>query len=650
MPTTLAPVPTIGGQDKFGNSINIPYTAKPTIPKRTDIIPAPGTPGSAVTSASPNMTNNPSVTGDPTGRTLAPVASSLTATNLINNKVIPTMNNAQTQITTAQQLANEKAAADKLNVSKVTPTTPPVPLTPEQMIANQGMKTVYDNATGQPKQIPDTEPLPAGFSTIDKQNAVPIDTTVSSDGNITFKKLPDGSFGQYDTKTGQYMGQSNQTQFDLMKTGQSNAKAYQDAITNGPLLNDNQKAQIQSIQATYQRLLDQQAKDNANFTGGTTVAQNLYGMGNTMMGAGQIKGTVDAGVAKLADLTSKMNSDVAKMTQAFQSDNLAVLKDAYTSFQTNSQALQKEIDTQHAVATQLARDVQQQKETAENQIDNDIRAFQNEVAKVGGAENPEAYAKALANRDYSGMVEAAGNVTTAGIGGEYNMYKRDELARGTPPAQIMSFNQYGTADANRKAKVAAAGAAIAAGTDMTTKQQSVFNTIINQQQKSPLIMANDRAVILKNITDEVSKDPSNAALQVSFIYSMVQALDTYQSAVREGEISLIQSTQGLGEKLGNVASQVEKGNPLNPSKIAEYVKVSKTLTDSINNAANAKKNNYRAQAQVNGIGSQYQQWDDTVSNLNKKTITEEHKESNEKDPLGIGTMMKGTSKNNQLGI
>ncbi|MEG7787076.1 hypothetical protein U2388_15115, partial [Listeria monocytogenes] len=77
-------------------------------------------------------------------------------------------------------------------------------------------------------------------------------------------------------------------------------------------------------------------------------------------------------------------------------------------------------------------------------------------------------------------------------GGEYNLYKKDELARGTPEAKIMSFNQYGTADANRRASIARAGASIASGTDMTTKQQSVFNSIINNQQKSPLIMANDR--------------------------------------------------------------------------------------------------------------------------------------------------------------
>lgn len=558
---------------------------------------------------------------------VTPVVSSSTATNQVNTKIVPAMNNANTAIQTAAQIAKDKATADALALQNKKPVTPPVPLTPEQEAMKQpdaGYQWVYDKATGAKTQALVGSALGPNQTTIDVTTAIPVDTTTSSDGNITFKKLPDGSYGKYDTTTGQYMGMSNETQFNTIKTGKSVADAYNNAITNGALLNESQKSQIQAIKDTYQRILDQQAKDNANFTGATTVAQNLYGIGASTMGLGNIKSVVDAGAAKIGDITSKMNSDVARMTQAFQSDNLAALKGAYDSYVANSSSLQKEIDTQHETARLEADKIRQQKETRDNAIMNDINSFQAEVAKAGGPENPDAYYKALASQDYSGMVAAAGNILTGGIGGEYNLYKKDELARGTPEAKIMSFNQYGTADANRRASIARAGASIASGTDMTTKQQSVFNSIINNQQKSPLIMANDRAVILKNITNEVAKDPSNAALQVSFIYSMIQALDTYQSAVREGEINLVQGTQGLGEKLGNVASQVEKGNPLNPSKIAEYVKVSKTLTDSINNAAQAKKNNYKGQAMVNGIGAQYEQWDNTVSNLNKTTVGSEY--------------------------
>ncbi len=487
-----------------------------------------------------------------------PVVGSNLATNQVN-KITDTLNTSNTAITKSQmdaQAAKDKATTDAAikyaNDQKNKTIT-----TPEQDIANQpdtGNQWIYDKTTGEKTQVPVGSNIPSNYTTVDVKSAPAVDTTTSADGNITFKQLGDGSYAKYDTGTGQYVGMSNKTQFDLMKTGQSAAKAYQDAIANGPLLNDSQKAQIQSITDAYQRLITQQATDNANFTGGTTVAQNLYGIGNTIMGAGQIKGVIDAGAAKIADLNSKMNSDVAKMTQAFQSDNLNVLKDAYKSFQENSSSLQKAIDTAHAEATQLERDSKQQSETARNQIDNDIRTLQTNMLTSGASAIQKAgVAAALANHDYNAAVTAAGDSlkTATGWMGEYYNYAKEmeTLHPGTP---IMDPVEYKNWDDNNKinaANLAAGGPSTAAGAGNAPFQATIDNVLgsingvkehdreaerlgqlaVNGNYSDLLQALKSRVKTSQLLTAADKSDLNNAEKQIPAADRMSQAIKDYQA-------------------------------------------------------------------------------------------------------------------------
>lgn len=553
-----------------------------------------------------------------------PVVGSGTASSFINDKVVPTMNDANKAFYDKQN-TELQLQQNKLNqpTEKVTPTTP---LTPEQQIANTpdaGYQWVYDKATGARTQAPLGSALPSNYSTVDVNNAIPQETITSADGNLTFKKLSDGSFGQYDTRTGQYMGMSNQTQFDAMKTGQAAKTAYDNAVTNGAQLKPNQVAQINAISATYQRILEQQAKDNANFTGGTTVAQNLYGIGNTMMGMGNIKTTIDAGAAKIADINSKMNSDIAKMTLAFQSENLGELKDAYQSFVTNSSSLQKAIDTQNAEASMLERATQQQKATAEQQVDNDIRQLMTYARGVATPEQLQKAQIALQNHDIAGAQKALGDSTRerSPAGKEYDDYVAKANAAGIVP---MGWNEYQTADANRKARIAAAGASIVGGTDMNTKQQAVFNTIVDKMNNSKPIQAQQRTDVLQNTINAVKSNPKDSANQLALIYGTIQILDSYQSAVREGEISLVQDTQGFKEKMNNLYDKVDNGSQLDQEAINRYVKLAQSMINTTRETAELQKNNYRAQAQINGIQKPFSEYESTITALNKDTIGQKH--------------------------
>lgn len=462
---------TADGQNYALNPNTNRFELASSIPTKAPSVASTQTPSSASTQA-------PKVT--------APVVSSNTAANLVNNKIVPTMNNANTQISTAAQAVKDKAAADALAASKKPITTPITPLTPEQQIASQpdaGNQWIYDKATGQQTQVPVGSTIPQTHTTVDVKSAPAVDTTYSTDGNITFKKLSDGTYGKYDTNSGQYLGASSENQFSTMKAGATAKTAYENAITNGALLNDSQKAQIQSISDTYQRLLTDQQNFNNNYTGGTAVLQNLYGIGNSMIGQGAIKSAVDEGVAKIADINSKMNSDIAKMTAAFQSDNIAVLKDAYDSYSRNSSSLQAAIDAQHQEAVQLERDQKQQTATMVQQIDNDIRGLQNAMMQTVGvtASQRQAMQKALENHDYNAAFAAVGNSLQKADGwmGRYLDYSRamDQINPGAPKMDPIDYKNWEDNDKITAAQAGQGGPSASAGAGNAPFQGTINNIL-----------------------------------------------------------------------------------------------------------------------------------------------------------------------------
>lgn len=189
-------------------------------------------------------------------------------------------------------------------------------------------------------EIPINTDVPDGYSV---NKPVVVNTATLSTGS-TIKQMGDGSYGLYGVD-GTYIGASTPEQFNAITAGQTALKAFNDfMITGGTTLNSAQTAQLSGVKDQYAALIKKQETLNANTTGATTIAENMYGMGNTLTGQGVITDTVNQGIAKIADLTSKMNSDVANMTQGFEKDNLDLVKAGFDSYQTNSKNLQSSID------------------------------------------------------------------------------------------------------------------------------------------------------------------------------------------------------------------------------------------------------------------------------------------------------------------
>lgn len=135
----------------------------------------------------------------------------------------------------------------------------------------------------------------------------------------------------------------------------------------------------------------------------------------------------------------------------------------------------------------------------------------------------------------------------------------------------------------------------------TEKDRAAFNQIVNQYNKSPLIAASDRTIVLKNTVDSVKQDPSNAAKQLNLAYGYIQALDTYQSAVREGELANVNTIDSKIGQLQNYVQQMTSGQTVRPEIALQIANAAQNLVDYISAGARQKEEVFRSQARVNGI-------------------------------------------------
>jgi len=353
-----APAGTPGG---VGYVDPFAATAQPNNGSSAPTVPAP-----VSTTAPTGTTSTSTPPATPTA-----VVSSNTAANQVNNVIKPAMQQGQTAIATqaanSQQTTLAQDQAKQANAGKPgydvfgNPVVqPPTPLTPEQQLASQpdaGHQFVYD-AQGNQSQVPVGQ-VPPGYSTTNPHigPTTPVaDQTTDPAGNV-YKQFTDGTYGKYSV-TGTYIGPATQNDFQQSKNGESAINSL-NQLANGTFpLSANEQAQVDGIKAQFAALITAQQTANANFTGGTTVAENIYGMGNSLTGLGEIKGTIDAGIAKIADLNSKMGAAIASMEDGFRTNDIAAIKAAYDVYSTSVKDRQTELDTAQAAISKALVDAQ----------------------------------------------------------------------------------------------------------------------------------------------------------------------------------------------------------------------------------------------------------------------------------------------------
>jgi len=515
--------------------------------------------------------------------TTTPVVNAQPAINQVNDiKNILDQNHTNL----AQQQAQKDADALALkNKPPVPPPTPPAPKPADQKIADHGMVDIWDTQTGQTKQVAEAEPIPKGWTKTDLQTGASVAEVQS--GTAIYKKFADGNIGRYDVATGKYTGPGTEQSYKDAQTAASNSQKLQDLIDNK--LPPEQQAQIESMKKVLEARVKQQEIDNANLVGGTTIAQNLYGLGGTSVATSEITRVVDAGKAKVDELLAKNSQIISQMTQAFKNDDMAALKDAYNQYTAIQTHITKTVSDMHNEVVTANKEETNRKAAEKAALTNDINALQLDVSKAGGAEKPEAYAKALANNDYAGMIEAAGNTATTGMAGEYNFYKRGEIAAGTPLSQIMTPNQYMTADANRKARVAAAGVANGYSQQTMTKVVNIAGDFKNEPTIKEYQVMKEAKDTINNIPD----DTQNPADQQNIIYAFAKTMDP-NSVVREGEYATVQKyAQSMSDTFGFSVKRMASNSPFLTNQAM------KNMKETINNRVAVTEKSY------NNIYGQY---------------------------------------------
>lgn len=135
-----------------------------------------------------------------------------------------------------------------------------------------------------------------------------------------------------------------------------------------------------------------------------------------------------------------------------------------------------------------------------------------------------------------------------------------------------------------------------------------FNQIVAKYQASPLIKAAARTVTLKANADAVRANPSNPAAQMAMAYSFIQAADTYQSAVREGELRNINTIDSIIGNWLNNAQRITSGQTVRPEIAIQIADYTDTLLAAINQGAQDAETMYASQAAVNGLTNEWQQF------------------------------------------
>ena len=97
------------------------------------------------------------------------------------------------------------------------------------------------------------------------------------------------------------------------------------------------------------------------------------------------------------------------------------------------------------------------------------------------------------------------------------------------------------------AQAASNASSILDSSGMTNKQNQNFVGITNKFQADEIMKYANTSANTISLADKVIANPGNAANQLMALYSLVKGLDP-DSAVREGELSLAQSTQSYLQK------------------------------------------------------------------------------------------------------
>lgn len=190
---------------------------------------------------------------------------------------------------------------------------------------------------------------PSGYTTTDPQQQAITNSVQDANGG-TVNQYANGTYGYVDMK-----GNYQATTATVFQNAQLANTAHQTLVNlqNG-ILTPAQQAQVDALKVIQQNDMSKLLTQNANATGAQTIAQNMYGMGNSLSGQGEIQQVITDGANKVTALQAAQTKALADMNTAFETDDMKLLTDAYTTYSQGVNAITKQIADTTTEAQNLA--------------------------------------------------------------------------------------------------------------------------------------------------------------------------------------------------------------------------------------------------------------------------------------------------------
>jgi hypothetical protein len=139
------------------------------------------------------------------------------------------------------------------------------------------------------------------------------------------------------------------------------------------------------------------------------------------------------------------------------------------------------------------------------------------------------------------------------------------------------------------------------------QQMQAFLNVSNKFQADSIMNQALKGQTAVAIADQVIANPNSATNQLKSLYSLVKNLDP-DSAVREGELALSNQTQSYLDRFKTSLTKISQGQLISPNAAEQLAQATKELATAWNQTAERRKQQYISQANVAGIGSQFQSY------------------------------------------
>lgn len=437
------------------------------------------------------------------------------------------------------QMPNSGNSGVNNGSSTQTPVPPEqTPGTPEHTLLNTpdaGNQFVYD-PQGNRLEVPIGN-IPAGMSTTPPPAPPTVSNQVTQSNGATIKQLSDGTYGSYDVN-GNYQGEATAQQFQDAQTAQTLSQNIAN-LANGTMpLSASEQAQVTALQNSFASLITAQQTANANYTGGVTSAMNLYGMGTSVSGLGEISGSISAGLAKIADLNNKMAQAVSTMEQSFKDDDMANFKTAYDVL-TGAQK-----DRQDAItAAKTAADA-----AAKAQVDYNLQLKTQQDTEARNTFDEQMANTQLSDSEKKDALDEA--LQKAQVTGTYTDPVTGKTVTTEQAKQDLIDNYYKSVTASHEATSLADQQATLTGiyTDPTTGKQSL--TLDAQK-----LLGTNAAEISSALTQTVATNPTTGK-PISFVDGTNLTPEAAAAATSAGQIVISKDNMPTMNSINNLQGGV----------------------------------------------------------------------------------------------